>query len=68
MAGSCVKNRPHSAHKNYTDMDSRGLKEKGASNNNTKEDAAVRDEKVSYLLGECHKISSRQGDLKDPAH
>lgn len=51
MAGSCVKNRPHSAHKNYTDMDSRGLKEKGASNNNMKEDDAVRDEKVSYLLG-----------------
>ena len=34
MAGSCAKNGAHSAWKNCTDMDSRGLKEKGASTNN----------------------------------
>lgn len=65
MVGLCVKNRLYSVYKNYIDMDFRGLKEKGVFNNIMKEDDVVRDEKVLYLLGECYKISLRQGDLKD---
>lgn len=47
-------------------LDSRGSRDKGASTNNMEENDTWRDEECWYFLGECGRISPRQGDLEEP--